>query len=223
MDKVFKWTPDFRALSRTSEALWKQPFGWQKKAARTRETDIVFGNSLSDFFHPDADQWRAEAWETIKNTPNVVYRLTTKRAELIPDWLPPDWGTGYANVWLGATVEMKKYLWRLDTLRKIPAAAHYLAAEPLLQDLMPELADHVQGIDWVMVGRESGSQFRSMDAQWARSIRDLCQDRGIAFWFNGHAGKHQKNTLLDGREYQKYPALLETYKTEMSKSPIAVC
>lgn len=88
---------------------------------------------------------------------------------------------------------------------------------------MPELADHIQGIDWVMVGGESGSQFRPMEAQWARNIRDLCQDRGIAFWFNGHAGKHQKNTLLDGREYQKYPALLETYKTEMSKSPETVC
>lgn len=201
---------------------WKDPKKWQKAAASLGKVEMVFCCSISDFFHPHADQWRPDAWEIIRSTPNVIWRLTTKRPELIAGRLPKDWGSGYGNVWLGATVEMKKYLWRLDTLSKIPAVAHYLAAEPLLEDLMPELADHIQGIDWVMVGGESGSKFRPMEAQWARNIRDLCNHCGIAFWFNGHAGRHQKNTLLDGKEYQKYPALLETYKTEMSKAPKTV-
>jgi protein gp37 len=217
VQKIWRWTPDFSKVTRSKT--WKNPATWQKAAASDGKVEMVFGNSLGDFFHPHADQWRAEAWEIIRSTPNLIWRLTTKRPELTAGRLPKDWGAGYANVWLGATVEMKKYVGRLDTLSKIPAVAHYLAAEPLLEDLMPELADHIQGIDWAMVGGESGSQCRPMDAQWARNIRDLCHHCGIAFWFNGHAGRHQKNTILDGREYQKYPALLETYKKEMSNTP----
>jgi protein gp37 len=212
MDRYWRWTPDFQQLTRTKT--WGQPANWQR-AAKAREVEMVFGNSLSDFFHPRADQWRPEAWELIKRTPNLIWRLTTKRPELIADRLPNDWGDGYKNVWIGATVEMKKYLWRLDSLRDVPAVAHYLAAEPLLGDLTPELADHIHGIDWVMVGGESGAGFRPMDAQWARNIQNLCQDRRIAFWFNGHAGRHQGNTLLDGKSYQSYPAPLEDYKREV--------
>jgi protein gp37 len=148
----------------------------------------------------------------MSSTPNLIWRLTTKRPELIAGRLPNDWGDGYKNFWLGATVEMKKYLWRLDSLREVPAVAHYLAAEPLLEDLTPELADDIQGIDWAMVGGESGAGFRPMDAQWARNTRDLCQERGIAVWFNGHAGRHQGNTLLDGMCYQSYPGLVDEYK-----------
>ena len=193
---------------------WRDPKKWQKAAASDGKVEMVFGNSLGDFFHPHADQWRAEAWEIIRSTPNLIWRLTTKRPELIADRLPKDWGAGYPNVWIGTTVEMKKYLGRLDTLREIPAVAHYLAAEPLLEDLMPELADHIEDIGWVMVGGESGSRHRPMDSQWARNIRDLCQSRGIAFWFNGHAGRHQGNTLLDDKNYPSYPALLENYRRE---------
>jgi protein gp37 len=221
MHKVFKWTPNFSTLALTKT--WKDPGKWQRKAVSRGEVEIVFGNSLGDFFHPHADKWRPAAWEIIRNTPNVLWRLTTKRAELVADRLPPDWGAGYANVWLGATVEMRKYLWRLDALRRIPATARYLVAEPLLEDLTPELADHVQGIDWVMVGGESGNRFRPMDGQWAMNIRDLCQHRGIAFWFNGHAGRHQKNTILDGKEHREYPTLLETYRAKMSGPPEAAC
>jgi protein gp37 len=184
---------------------------------------MVFGDSLSDFFHPEADQWRAEAWAIVRDTPNLVWRFTTKRPELVADRLPPDWGSGYPNVWLGATVEMRKYLWRLDTLCKIPAAAHYLAAEPLLEDLLPSLADHIQGIDWVAAGGETGDGCRAMDPQWARNIKDLSDDRGTAFYFIGHSGTHQGDTLLDGIEHRAYPALLEAYraKMRMSESPTA--
>jgi protein gp37 len=179
---------------------------------------MVFGDSLSDFFHPEADQWRAEAWAIVRDTPNLVWRFTTKRAEMVADRLPADWGSGYPNVWLGATVEMRKYLWRLDTLCKIPAAAHYLAAEPLLEDLMPGLAGHAQGIDWCVCGGETGDGCRAMDPQWARNIRDLCDDRGTAFYFIGHSGTHQEDTLLDGVEHKAYPALLEAYRAKMRMS-----
>jgi protein gp37 len=209
-----KWTPDFWTVTR-AKTTWRNPAKWQRDAAAMGKVDIVFGDSLDDFFHPAADQWRGEAWRIVRSTPNLLWRFTTKRADLVADRLPADWGTGYPNVWLGTTCEMRKYLWRLDAIKKVPAAAHYLAAEPLLEDLMPDLADHVQGIDWAVVGGESGGGCRTMDPQWARNIRDLCRDRSIAFWFLGHSGGHQKETLLDGVEHTAYPALLDVYRMRM--------
>jgi protein gp37 len=211
MNKRWKWIPDFAVVTRT-KTTWKNPPRWQKEAEAEGRVGMVFCASLSDFFHPAADQWRAEAWGVIKNTPNLIWRLTTKMPQLVADRLPPDWGTGYPNVWLGVTVEMRKYLWRLDAIKKVPAAAHYLAAEPLLEDLMPDLAEHISGVDWAVLGGETGNGHRVMDAQWARNVRDLCNERGIAFWFLGHGGTHQKDTLLDGVEHTAYPALLDAYR-----------
>ncbi len=144
---------DFDKVVRSNT--WGDPIKWQKKAAAAGEVKKVFTCSMSDFFHPDADQWRAEAWRTIKNTTNLLWQVLTKRAGLIADRLPPDWGEGYPNVCLGVTVEMKKYLWRMDTLRKIPAKARYMIAEPLLEDLMPDLEQHVEGFHQIMAGGES--------------------------------------------------------------------
>jgi protein gp37 len=206
----YKWTPDFWTVTR-AKTTWKNPARWQGAAASKGEVRMVFGDSLGDFFHPDADQWRAEAWAIVRDTPNLIWRFTTKRPELVAGRLPPDWGAGYPNVWLGATVEMRRHLDRLDILRATPASARYLAAEPLLEDLLPGLSDHIQGIDWVAVGGETGDDCRVMDAQWARNVRDLCATRGIAFWFIGHSGVHQRDTLLDGVEHAAYPALLEAY------------
>jgi protein gp37 len=214
MHRLKKWTPDFWTVTKT-KTTWKNPAKWQRETAASGEVEMVFGDSLGDFFHPAADQWRPEAWKIVKSTPNLLWRFTTKRADLVAERLPADWGTGYPNVWLGVTVEMRKHLHRLDTIRGIPAAAHYLAAEPLLEDLMPDLADHVGGIDWVALGGETGNGSRPMDPQWARNVRDLCCGRGVAFFFIGHSGTHQKDTLLDGVEHTAFPALLEAYKTRM--------
>ena len=127
---------DFDKVVRTKT--WNDPIKWQRDAAAAREVRKVFTCSWSDFFHPGADQWRDEAWSVIKKTPNLLWHVLTKRAELIADRLPEDWGEGYPNVCLGVTVEMKRYLWRMDTLRNIPAKARYVIAEPLLEDLMPD-------------------------------------------------------------------------------------
>ena len=209
MHRLKKWTADFRVVTK-AKTTWKNPIKWQRDAAAVGETRMVFCCSLSDFFHPTADQWRDEAWAVIKKTPSLVWRITTKRQERIAQCLPADWGdNGYPNIWLGTTVEMKRHLWRLDAIKGIPAAAHYLAAEPLLEDLMPDLAERISGIDWVVLGGETGNGHRHMDPQWARNVRDLCNDRGIAFWFLGKGGTHQKDTFLDGVQHTAFPAVLE--------------
>jgi protein gp37 len=214
MHRTKPWTPDFSVVTR-AKTTWKNPLRWQKEAEAEGRVGMVFCASLSDFFHPAADQWRAEAWKIVKSTPNLVWRFTMKRVELVADRLPADWGDGYPNCWIGTTWETKKHLWRLDALRAIPAAGRYAAIEPLLGNLTPDLADHLDEIDWVVLGGETGNGHRPMDAQWARDIRDLYQARGIAFWFLGHGGTHQKETLLDGVEHAAFPAKLAAYREGM--------
>jgi protein gp37 len=195
---------------------WKDPLRWHRKAGREGKVFKVFTSSWSDFFHPAADEWRAEAWNIIRRTPNLLWQVLTKRAELIADRLPGDWGEGYPNVCLGVTVELKKYLWRMDTLRKIPSRTRYVIAEPILEDLMPDIEQHIEGFDLVMVGGESGNgtmDFRPMDEQWARNLRDMCKARNIAFYFKQHAGRYSRfRPTLDGVKHQEFPAAWNSYK-----------
>jgi len=97
-------------------------------------------------------------------------------------------------------------------------------AEPLLEDLMPDLEQHVEGIQQIMVGGESGNgtdDFRPMDEQWARNIRDLCAVKHITFRFKQHAGPHsQMGTKLDGVEHVQFPAAWDTYVPQPVHAPI---
>src|SRR5262245_131063 len=90
---------------RTSKALWNQPARWHRQAAEEGRRYRIFASSWTDFFHPDADQWRAEAWQQIRETPNLIYQVLTKRPGRIAYTLPADWGDGYPNVLLGVSVE----------------------------------------------------------------------------------------------------------------------
>jgi protein gp37 len=195
---------------------WNDPLKWQRKAAKAGEVRLVFTCSWSDFFHPDADAWRPEAWAIIKNTPNLIWHPLTKRPELIEERLPSDWGRGYPNVWLGVTVELKKYLWRMDTLRKIPAAVRFLCAEPLLEDLTPDLEQHIEGFHWILAGGESGSgtdNYRPMDLEWARNSRDLCRQRNIPYYFKQRSARWtQMGATIDGKTQIELPLARHTYR-----------
>lgn len=96
----------------------------------------IFTCSYSDFFHQDADEWRAEAWEIIRNTRGYTYIILTKRPENIKDRLPDDWGAGYPNVWLLVSAENQMFLKkRWAILDSIPAVVRGISAEPLLEKL----------------------------------------------------------------------------------------
>ena len=191
---------------------WNDPLKEQTKLQKTGEYKSVFACSYSDFFMPEADQWRDDAWAMIRATPNLIWQLTSKRTHLIADRLPPDWGSGYKNVWLGTSVELKKFLSRLDALREIPCVLRWVDFAPTLEDLMPELADHIDGIGWVCASGETGCgvvQPRPWNPQWARNIRDLCLERKIPFFFSHIAGKARyPSRLLDGVERNEVPPLL---------------
>jgi len=193
---------------------WDEPLKVQKAAAKAGEYKTVFACSYSDFFMEEADQWREEAWAIIRATPNLIWQLTSKRTHLIADRLPPDWGSGYPNVWLGTSVELKKYLPRLDTLNNIPCVLRWADFSPTLEDPMPELANYIDGIGWVCASGETGcgtAQPRPWNPQWARNIRDLCKERSIPFYFGQVAGRARYNSrLLDGVEYNEVPPVVLT-------------
>jgi protein gp37 len=230
---------DFNQVTRTKT--WGDPDKWQKRLSGTNEYELVFTCSWSDFWLPDADAWRPEAYQIIKRCPNLLWQVLTKRPGLIPHRLPPDWfasrcnkclrrmmGTtahdgacacggliestlNYPNVWLGVSVETKDELWRISELKKVPATVHFLSLEPLLEDVAPYLEPYLDDIEWGIVGGESGNgtpNFRPMDIQWARNVRDLFAARKIPFFFKqSAANRTEKGTTIDGETVREYPPL----------------
>lgn len=155
----------------------------------------VFTCSWSDWFHADADPWRDEAWDIIRQRPDVIFQIVTKRTERIADHLPQDWGTGWPHVWIIATAENQEWLEvRIEHLAKIQAAVRGLSIEPLLGpvDLTKNRPSErmlrwhfpmTKYLDWVIVGGESGPGARPMHPRWVRSLRDQCVAAGVPFFF----------------------------------------
>jgi protein gp37 len=213
------------SIVRRSKSTFRDPLRWEEEAEAKGVKQRVFTCSWSDFFHETADPWRAEAWEIIRRCPNLHFQILTKRPERIANQLPGktprnldaiDMAAAvtdltftrrtwpWDNVWLGTSVENPKYLWRIEELLKIPARVHYISAEPLLAPL--DLSPYIKGLDWVIVGGESGPGFRPMDHAWARDIRDQCLAAGVAFFFKqSSAPRTEMGTTLDGREWKEYP------------------
>jgi protein gp37 len=168
----------------------------------------VFTCSWSDWFHERADPWRAEAWAIIRQRADVIFQIVTKRTERIATCLPDDWGSGYPNVWLTATVENQEWAdKRIPELVQIPATIRGLSIEPMLGPI--NLDKHLWPFDelgrakiemrsspephgvrkplgllhWVIVGGESGHGARPMHPDWVRSLRDQCVASDTAFFF----------------------------------------
>lgn len=200
----------FQGPMRTSAATWRKPFSWNRALIGTGDRQRVFTCSMSDFFHPGADDWRAEAWEVIHKCVHLDWLILTKRPELIGDRLPADWEDGYSNVWLGVTVETESYIHRIDTLAGVPAALKFVSAEPLLGPI--HFGDRVHAIDWVITGCENAAKGkrRSLDMDWVRDIRDqLAAARKPHFLKQYYAGTSLVHDgMLDGEVCQAWPRSL---------------
>jgi protein gp37 len=138
--------------------------------------DYVFVASWADFFSKEADDWRAEAWAIIKRCPNLIFQVLTKRHGRIADHLPPDWGDGYENVWLGVSAENAEW-WdrRVPALNSVPAKVKFVSYEPALGSIEGCSA---AGIDWVIIGGESGADARPFELRWAKTAIDICERDG---------------------------------------------
>jgi protein gp37 len=182
----------FNILSLTQT--WKMPYILDAAAKSQNRQAICFVCSLSDFFHKDADNWRADAWRIIRECSYVNFMLLTKRPERIIDCLPDDWGPGYQNAWLGTTCGVRSSYQRVDTLRSIPCALRFLSVEPLLESVA-EL--DLTGIGWVAVGGMSGPLHttRKMDLKWAAEVHELCGAQRIPFLFKQASNIHTERGI----------------------------
>jgi protein gp37 len=182
---------------------WGKPLKWEREAAAANRRALVFTCSWSDWFHADADPWRAEAWAVIAKCPHLHFQILTKRHERIRDHLPPDWGRGYPNVWLGVSIENDRFVHRADALRAIPAAVRFISAEPVLGP-MPSL--NLKGIDWLIVGGESGPDYRPMDHEWVRPLLAKARAAGTKFFFKQSAApRTEMGITFDGQIIREYP------------------
>jgi len=178
-----------------SDAYWRQPLPWNAEARERGRPIKVFCGSLCDIFDPEVEQkHRYRLFALIKITPNLTWQLLTKRIQLAAEMLPDDWGQGYPNVWLMATVVTQREVDRdIPKLLSIPAAKHGISVEPQLEKV--SIAAYLPALDWVICGGESGtkSKVRFFDFDWARALCDQCQQAGIAFFMK------QTGTLIAGR------------------------
>ena len=178
------------------EHMLTQPLAWKKP--RT-----VFVNSMSDLFHADVpDAFIRRVFAVMRQARIHRFQVLTKRAERLEQMAPGlDWPD---NVWMGVSVERADYTFRIDHLRRTPAAVKFLSVEPLLGPL-PDL--DLTGIDWVIVGGESGPGARPMAVEWAAGVRDQCAAAGVAFFFKQWGGPNKKRTgrTLDGRTWDDTP------------------
>lgn len=187
----------------------------------------IFVNSMSDLFHKDVpDDFVESVFETMREAHWHVYQVLTKRADRMAAFVK-----AYAKrrgslrdtmpqVWLGASVETQEYLWRAELVARLDASVRFLSCEPLLGELaLGRVLDPDDGVNWVIVGGESGPRARPMEATWVRGIRKQCRAAGVPFFFKQWGGVNKKRAgrQLDRRTYDESPpdpSHLETMPVE---------
>lgn len=153
-----------------------------KGVPRIQSGKIVATCFASDFFIKEADEWRAEAWEMIRQRPDLEFLILTKRIERFPVSLPSDWGDGYDNVNIGCTVENRSLAeQRLPLFLSYPIKRRFVACAPLLERV--DLSPYLSGIEHVTAGGETGREARVCDYDWIMDIREQCAAAGVTFWF----------------------------------------
>jgi protein gp37 len=170
-----------------------------------RRPRLIFVNSMSDLFHADVpEDYIALVFDVMQRTPQHTYQILTKRAQRLASLATRlKWPE---NVWMGVSVETERYTWRIDYLRRVPAAVRFVSAEPLLAPLANLSLD---GIDWLIAGGESQSGCRPSSVDWFRDLRDQCAAAGVAFFLKqlgGHPSKRGgEDAVLDGRRWTEMP------------------
>lgn len=165
----------------------------------------IFVNSMSDLFHVEVpDHYIVRVFDVMARSPQHQFQILTKRAERLARLgAKLHWPS---NVWMGVSVELTAYAWRVDLLRRIPAAVRFVSAEPLLGSL-GDL--DLNGIQWLIAGGESQPGCRRAELDWFRELRDLCQANNVAFFLKqlgGHPSKRGgAKARLDGRRWHEWP------------------
>jgi len=166
----------------------------------------IFVNSMSDLFHTDVPlDYIEQVFSVMRRAHWHQYQVLTKRSERLLELSPRlEWAP---HIWMGVSVENKNYVKRVDDLRKTSAHVKFLSLEPLLGPLHKL---NLQGIDWAIVGGESGPGARPVDPSWVIDLRDQCVRARVAFFFKQWGGVQKKRTgrELEGRTWGEMPQLV---------------
>ncbi|MCC7275838.1 MAG: phage Gp37/Gp68 family protein [Alphaproteobacteria bacterium] len=178
----------------------EQPLSW-------RQPRMIFVNSMSDLFHKDIPQeFIARVFDTMEHAHWHTFQVLTKRSSLMRDFLRRRYGEsrGPGHMWFGVSVEDGSRRSRIRHLQEAPAGVRFLSIEPLIG---PTGSLDLAGVDWVIVGGESGPRARPIHADWVRNIREQCLRAGVAFFFKQWGGARAKSggRELDGREWSEFP------------------
>jgi protein gp37 len=226
-----RYGQDPTRVHRSSVATFDAPLRWQREAERGDRVGhdrLVFTCSWSDWFVEEADgAWRDDAWAIVGACPLLTFQVLTKRIERALGNFPADWGAGYANVWGGVSVEDQAMAEeRIPPLLATPWRLRYLSVEPILgaidriigDDLGPVFVggETVPGIDWVIVGGESGNdtggyRARPCNLDWIRSIVVQCKGADIPVWVKQLGSKPFLGGYLSlkdrhGEDWSEFPA-----------------
>lgn len=177
----------------------EQPLRWKRPR-------VIFVNSMSDLFHEDIPfEYIEQVFEVMVRAEHHTFQVLTKRHDRLAELAPLlPWP---ANVWMGVSIENRRFVHRADRLREVPSAVRFISAEPLLGQLT-EL--DLSGIDWLIAGGESGHRHRPPNEAWITDLRDRCVTAGVAFFFKQWGGRIPKigGRDLDGRTWDEMPALV---------------
>lgn len=183
---------------------------------RWRKPQTIFVNSMSDLFHAEVPlTYIQRVFQVMKLAHWHRFQVLTKRAGRLAEISPLlDWPQ---NVWMGVSVEQRRYLHRIEELKTTGAGTKFLSIEPLLEDLGKF---DLRGIDWVIAGGESGPGARAMQADWARGIRELCGEHQVPFFFKQWGGTRKKKNgrVLDGVTWDEMPVATEENSFRILKS-----
>lgn len=191
-----KYQDGFKVRVHPEELL--RPYEW-------KTSKVVFVNSMSDLFHEDIPlEYIKMVFGVMNNCRQHQFQVLTKRAERLAEFSTELRWT--ENIWMGVSVENQKVVERIKYLKKALAKIKFLSLEPLIGPL-PNL--DLTGINWVIVGGESGRRPRPMKPEWVKDIREQCEQAGVAFFFKQWGGTNKKKSgrLLDGKTYDAMPAL----------------
>jgi protein gp37 len=193
-----KYIGGFRQIA-THESELLRPYGW-------RSPKTVFVNSMSDLFHDRVPlPFIQQVFNTMNDCARHTFQVLTKRAENVYRYTNQlNWTE---NIWMGVSVEDDRVIDRIDFLRESGARVKFLSLEPLIGPL-PNL--NLTGIDWVIVGGESGRKPRPMNPDWVIDIQRQCEEQNVAFFFKQWGGVNKKaaGRELNGRTYDEMPVLV---------------
>ncbi|MFK5977905.1 MAG: DUF5131 family protein [Rhizobiaceae bacterium] len=176
------------------------PLAWKKP-------NKIFVNSMSDLFHEGVSaEFVAKVWAVMEKTPQHTYQILTKRPDRMRDILLSNDIPKLPNVWLGTSVEDKRVSNRIDDLKEVPAIVRFVSFEPLIGSVG---SINLRGIDWAIIGGESGPKSRPMEKQWIEEIRLACIPAKTAFFFKQWGGKNKKaaGRLYNGKTWDHMPDL----------------